>query len=50
MSVSSKHSRIAGMVQFNGVRRKFPRRGQSFVTIVQRHKSTLGEVPWARLF
>jgi len=29
----------------SGVRRKFPREGPSFVTIVWRHKSTLGEVP-----
>jgi len=34
----------------SGVRRKFPRGGQSFVTIVWRHKSTLGEVPKARPF
>jgi len=34
----------------SGVRRKFPRVGQSFVTIVWRHKSTLGEVPKARPF
>jgi len=33
----------------SGVHRKFPR-GQSFVTIVWRHKSTLGEVPKARPF
>ena len=32
----------------SGVRRNFPRGWQSFVTIVRRHQSTLGEVPQAR--
>jgi len=32
----------------SGVRRKFPTEVPSFVTIVWRHKSTLGEVPKAR--
>jgi len=47
---SSKNSRLQQTTEASGVRRKFPRRGQSFVTIVWRHKSTLGEVPKARPF
>jgi len=48
--VSIKHQlqQLAG--EANGARRKFPREGLSFVTIVWRHKSTLGEVPKARPF
>jgi len=34
----------------SGVRRKFPRGGPSFVTIVWRHKSTLGKGRKARPF
>jgi len=37
-------------IGYSGVRRKFSREGQSFVTIVWRHKSTLGEVPKAQPF
>jgi len=46
-----KHSKTWNTVTASsGVRRKFPRWGASFVTIVWRHKPTLGEVPMARPF